>query len=67
MHVTDTDYLELARLGAYAVVAAPWAPFRSGYVVTLEGGRNRVRRWDGEGVEPGPVVGKVIGVVRMCL
>ena len=65
VHVTDTDYLELARLGVYAVVVPPWFAGDSGYVVTLSGGHNRVRRWDGEGTEPGPVVGKVIGVIRL--
>jgi hypothetical protein len=63
--VIDTDYLDLARPGAYAVVVPPWFAGDSGYGVTLAGGRNRVRRWDGEGTEPGPVVGKVIGMVRM--
>jgi hypothetical protein len=37
---------------------------RQGYVVTLADGRNQVRRWDGEVAEPGPVVAKVIGVIR---
>ncbi len=60
-----TAYFELARPGAYAVVAAPWLEGDTGYVVTVEGDRNRVRRWDGERAEPGPVVAMVIGMVRM--
>ena len=53
VHVTDTNYFDLARPGAYAVVVSPWFAGDSGDVVTLAGERNRLRRWDGEGAEPG--------------
>ncbi len=67
VHITNSDVFDVARPGGYAVVVPPWAPFDSGHVVTFAAGRNRLRRWDGEGAEPGPVVGKVIGVIRMVV